>query len=131
MTLNASDLVAIQQLVSRYNQAVDAGDGTAFADVFTDDGALVTPLRTIAGHDELEAFPPTFATTVSAPRHITTNMVIEGDGDKATIKAYVQVFTLQGEPPRQSVSTCGRYEDSLVRADGEWRFTERIFSSDT
>jgi hypothetical protein len=40
------------------------------------------------------------------------------------------VFTLQGDPPRQGVSTCGRYEDSLVRVNGEWRFTERIFSSD-
>jgi uncharacterized protein (TIGR02246 family) len=130
VTLNASDLVAIQQLVSRYNQAVDSGDGAAFAGVFTDDGALVTPVRTIAGHEELEAFPPTFANTVSAPRHITTNMIIDGEGDKATIKAYVQVFTLQGDPPSQQVSTCGRYEDSLVRTNGEWRFTERIFSSD-
>ena len=40
MPLTADDRMAMADLIARYNRSVDAGDGEAFGDVFTDDATL-------------------------------------------------------------------------------------------
>jgi uncharacterized protein (TIGR02246 family) len=131
MALSMEDQLAIRQLVARYNHAIDSGDARAYADTFTDDGVLDAGDLVLSGRDALYAFADSFSATVWAPRHIASNLVIEGGGDRAELRAYVQLYGLDGEPPRQEVRASGIYTDTLVKEDGCWRFVRRTFVNDT
>jgi len=130
MGLTTDDLLEIQSLVSRYNHAVDSGQGAAFADTFTESGALLAGELVVEGREALEKFAATVPERNRAPRHIASNLMIDGDGERATLDAYVQMFTLVGDPPRQEIAVSGRYADKLVKADGHWRFVRRVFTRD-
>jgi uncharacterized protein (TIGR02246 family) len=130
MTISTEDHLAILQLVARYNHAIDGGDGEAFADAFTEDGVLDAGAFVLEGRDALRAFANSFPTTMRAPRHIATNPVIDGAGDRAELRAYVQLYALDGEPPAQQVRASGTYRDELVKKDGRWRFVRRSFVND-
>jgi len=130
MTLSAEDQLEIQGLVARYNHAVDSGDGGPFADTFADSGVLDAGGLRVEGREALEEFAGGLPKRFRSPRHITTNLLITGDGDHAELKAYVQMFTLAGDPARPELVTSGRYEDDLAKVDGRWVFVRRVFTSD-
>jgi uncharacterized protein (TIGR02246 family) len=130
MGLTIDDQLAIQQLAARYNHAIDSGDSAAFAGSFVDDGVLHAGDLLVEGHSALEQFGQTFHTSVRAPRHVATNLVIDGHGDEARLQAYVQMYALLGEPPRQQITASGKYDDTLVKVDGNWRFVRRTFTTD-
>jgi uncharacterized protein (TIGR02246 family) len=128
MPLPIEDIVAIQQLAARYNHAVDAGDGPAFAATFVEDGQLVgTP--TVTGRPALDAFAAQVPAMIPKPRHVATNLLVDGDGDYATLKAYLHVVASpEGASPTIVVS--GTYSDALRRENGEWLFVRREFIAD-
>ena len=130
MSLSAEDQLAIRDLAARYNHAIDGGDGVAYADTFVDDGALDAGELVLEGRAALQQFGSAFAGTVRAPRHIATSLVIDGDGDHAELRAYVQMFAMVGEPPHHEVTASGTYTDTLARVDGAWRFVRRTFTAD-
>ena len=130
MALTTADHIEIRDLVARYNHAVDSGDGDGYADTFIDTGVLEAGELLVEGRDALAAFAVGLPKSQRAPRHIASNLVVSGDGDHATVAAYVQMYTLVGDPPRQEVAASGRYADQLVRSDGRWLFVRRVFTSD-
>ncbi len=132
MPLTVEDRLEIADLVARYNHAVDGGDGDAFAATFTDDGALDAAGRVIEGRAALATFAKGLPGSVRVPRHIASNLVIDGDSEagRATLAAYVQMYALADDPPRQQVAASGVYDDQLVRVDGRWRFVRRVFTRD-
>jgi uncharacterized protein (TIGR02246 family) len=130
MGLTIDDQLAIQQLVARYNHAIDSGDSAAFAGAFVDDGVLDAGQLQVEGRTALEQFGQQFHTSARAPRHVATNLVIDGHGDKATLQAYVQMYALLGDPPRQEITASGKYTDTLAKVDGNWRFVRRTFTVD-
>jgi uncharacterized protein (TIGR02246 family) len=129
VSLPVQDIIAIQQLASRYNHAVDSGDGAGFAAAFVADGVLDSgtgdPLK---GSEALSAFAPVVASSMPGIRHVVANAVIDGEGDKATMKAYLLVL-VKGETGPVPMAT-GTYQDELIRQDGEWRFVHRLFTAD-
>jgi ketosteroid isomerase-like protein len=131
VSLTTEDLLEIQGLAARYNHAIDSGDADAFIATFVESGVLDAGVLTVEGHSALKEFAGNFANSTRAPRHVATNLVIEGDGDKATLKAYVQMFALTGEPPKQSITAAGKYNDTLVKEDGRWKFVRRTFTADS
>jgi ketosteroid isomerase-like protein len=128
--LTVDDQLAIQQLVARYSHAIDGGDGVAYAGTFVEDGVLDAGALQVEGSHALEQFATEFPNSVRSPRHVATNLVIDGTGDGATCKAYVQLFAMVGEPPRHQVTAAGVYDDTLSKADGTWRFVRRTFIPD-
>jgi ketosteroid isomerase-like protein len=130
MGLTVEDQLAIQQLAARYSHAIDSGDGPAYADTFVAAGILDAGALQVEGSRALEQFADHFSNSVRAPRHVATNLVIDGTGDQATMKAYVQLFAMIGEPPRHQVTASGTYVDTLTKADGSWRFIRRTFNAD-
>ena len=122
---------AIENLLYSYADAIDAGDYEAIGELFAhgcialEDG---TPIATgAAGVTALYA-----ATTRKYPdgtprtHHVTTNPLIElgEDGTTAVCRSRFTVFQ-QTEVVALQPIIAGHYTDSFVRADGEWRFTER------
>jgi ketosteroid isomerase-like protein len=129
MALTVEDVLAIQQLAAVYNHTVDAGDGAGFAATFVADGKLITNTE-IVGRAALTEFAPTVPQNIPRPRHIITNLVIEGSGDAATLSAYLQIYghLVDGAPPQ--IVTSGVYTDTLRREGGSWLFVERHFVAD-
>jgi uncharacterized protein (TIGR02246 family) len=134
MGLTTEDVLEIQGLAARYNHAIDSGDADGYMAVFSKDGSMTAGPLVLEGHDALGAFAKNFSGSVRQPRHVATNLVIDGDGDKATLKAYVQMYVLsgdEGEPAQQTLVTSGKYDDELAKQNGSWKFTRRVFTADS
>ncbi|WBL36928.1 nuclear transport factor 2 family protein [Tepidiforma flava] len=131
MPLSVDDQLAIQQLYARYNHAIDAGDGAAWAACFTPDGTFSSATGTFTGRDQLQGFGTAFATRMKA-RHWTNNLVLEGDGDAATGSCYLMLLRLTpGEQPPASILVTAIYRDELRRTADGWKFASRTVVGDS
>jgi hypothetical protein len=129
MPLSAVDVIAIEQLYAVYNFAVDQGDGKGFAECFTADGVFDMGTTRLEGPDALTEFANGVPSAVPGGRHIATNMLIDGDRDLATGRAYLMLVATGTSPI--SIILTGQYDDHLVRLADGWRFAERRFTADT
>jgi ketosteroid isomerase-like protein len=134
MSLTTEDILEIQGLAARYNHAIDSGDAEGYIATFSEKGTMTAGPLVLEGHDALGQFAKSFSSSVREPRHVATNLVIDGDGDKATLKAYVQMYILagdEGEPAKQTLMTSGKYDDVLAKENGSWKFVRRVFTADS
>ena len=131
MALSVEDQLAIQQLYAKYNHAIDSGNGAGWAATFADDGVFSSATGTFTGSEQLSGFASAFPARLKA-RHWINNLVVEGDGPKATGSCYLVLYRLTpGEQPPASVLTTAIYNDELAKApDGQWRFTKRTVTGD-
>lgn len=122
---DVDDIEAIKQLVARYNLAFDYGDVDAYLATWTEDGLFhrSNALRSYQGHEALRELITTFPVQ---GRHVSTNFVIDVDGDRATASSYLLYLSADGYQPVMF----GVYADELVRADGGWRFSARRLKVD-
>lgn len=131
MPLSAADRLAILELLARYAHAIDSGDGEAYADCFTADGAI--ELRRagllVRGRDALARFAREDAARSGPARHLSNSPVIEsvaGDPDRARMRVYL-LRLYRDRPPddRRGLGPAGCYRDALRRSGGRWRFERR------
>lgn len=129
----AADQLAIQELVTRYNRAVDRGNVETWVSCFVPDGAFQGVLGRQEGHDELRAFASELATGPGGEafrpmRHWTTNFVIGHDAGPDTARMRADHILFRQTAEAGVPLLMGVYRDRLVRgADGAWRFAERVF----
>ncbi|MBV8084296.1 MAG: nuclear transport factor 2 family protein [Chloroflexi bacterium] len=124
MPLTADDERQIRTLISRYCWAVDMADGDAYAATFAPDGIFERSSgRVVQGREQLRDIPGTLSGEPGARQHWVTNLVLEGDGERAAGKAYVMVFRLENGQLVHTLS--GSYDDELVKLDGQWLFSRR------
>jgi uncharacterized protein (TIGR02246 family) len=129
MTIDMADRVQIEDLVARYNKAIDTGDAEAWAATFTKDGEFHGIVGDFFGVDELTAFVRAYASEeqfaeFASAQHWVTNIVVEGDGDRAEMFAHLMMVAPQTDGGR--ILLVGRYEDTLRKVDGHWLFAKRI-----
>ncbi len=128
-TLSTADRLAIQELIARYNWAVDLSHGDDFAETFTPDGVFDSPTVQLHGRDELRRFASGEGRPPRKPedrgQHWLTNIIVEGDGERATLKAYL--CYQRRDDDQVKTTTMGFYQDDLVRLDGRWLFACRRF----
>jgi 3-phenylpropionate/cinnamic acid dioxygenase small subunit len=124
---------AIRNLLGRYCELMDAAEWDALGDLFAG-ATLVGP----AGEAVAEG-----AAAVAAlyergtklhdgsprTRHVTSNSIIEVDGETATARSVYLVFQSADGFPLQPIIT-GRYEDAFQCESGRWRFARRQFFVD-
>ena len=130
MALSTEDRLAILDLIARYNHALDAGDKEAYAATWAEDGVFeLGAQETVRGRaairDRFANAPPEGVRI----RHWTANPVIEGDGDRATLRLYV--MTLRIDAHGRQVGFSGLYDDRLERVNGAWKFTHRRLIPDS
>ena len=123
---------AIEQLLYRYAESIDAGDYDAIGELFIKGEILtVNDDEVIKGKEAVTALYK--KTTRLYPddgtpktRHITSNPIIQVDeqGDKATCRSYFTVLQATAKLPLQ-VIIAGRYHDLFVREKGQWFFSSR------
>jgi hypothetical protein len=130
MPLGALDKLEIQELAARYNRAVDSRRPDEWADTFTEDGVFVSMrVGTHSGRAALVKFASDFWTEPDcAPwrggQHWAANMIIEGDGDHATLFCYHIMFMPRDGDHVESVIMAA-HDDELVRTAQGWRFKVR------
>ncbi len=130
MALSIEDQLAIQQLVARYNHAIDSGDAAAYADTFTDDGVLDAGDLVLCWMRGALCLRRRLSPYRSGPAPHRQQRGHRWGRRPGQLRAYVQLFGLAGEPPRQEVRASGIYTDTLVKEDGRWRFVRRTFVND-
>lgn len=118
-----SDIVAIDQLLARYNQCIDYGNPDGFAACFTAEGVLDIPGMPAEGTDALREFCAGVPMMMPGLRHWTSNHQIDVSGDTAT--AYVHLLMVVVGAEGTTILGHGRYTDQLVRTSDGWRYARR------
>jgi uncharacterized protein (TIGR02246 family) len=131
MPLSADDQLAIMKLLADYNHAIDSGDADAWADTFSSDAVFNSGFEEVTGRDSLVAFAAATHEMLPGGRHHLANISIDGSGDDATVRCYLQMWNTQGGAGSTSLVISGNYDDSLHKEDGRWRFTSRSMTPDT
>jgi hypothetical protein len=130
--------VAIANLVATYAERVDLGDFGGVGSLFADAAfRAVLPDGSIASSEGAEAVEATMRSMVltydgvPATKHVTTNLIIEVDGDERTAgcRSYFTVFQQCPDLPLQPI-IAGRYHDRFKVVDGVWRFADRLVFTD-
>jgi 3-phenylpropionate/cinnamic acid dioxygenase small subunit len=128
--LTVADRVAIQETLHRYSHCLDGGRWEEFAALFTDDCTLdlTQTLGLFEGAAGIRQFSDTMRSLDLFMRHLVTNIVIAGDGERVRVAAYVIAITgMRGSAPRQST---GVYDDELVKRGGRWLLQRRRLALD-
>ena len=132
MSASWEDKLAIEELISTYNQSLDSGDYQTWLACWADDaifdglGKLLTGIGPIRGF--AEGYDAGYRLRIPALKHYTVNTLSKIDGDRATSSSYLQL-TSMGPKGGQIIFTA-RYEDDLKRIDGRWRFARRKLHQD-
>ena len=140
-----SDELAVQQVLARYVRAHDRRDGAAMAALFTPEARVTifynnNPdgepelIGEIAGREAIGQ-AVTHMMKPHPPRgwshNATDGLLIDIDGDRATVDAQCMVFSILGDAkpasgwPAGATGTItpiesGYYNQKLVRMDGQW-----------
>jgi uncharacterized protein (TIGR02246 family) len=114
----------IRELLARYCFALDADRFEEMAALFTPDGVWETAFGTGTGRDGIVAQARSIASGERPRRaHLTTNIVIDLDGDSATARSNWVV--IMNTPNGPAIGSGGAYADRLVKLDGRWFFKHR------
>ncbi|MET8169028.1 nuclear transport factor 2 family protein (plasmid) [Streptomyces sp. NBC_00080] len=121
----ASVAAGVEAAVAAYAQALDAGRNDDIAELFVPDGvAEIAGVATFEGRDAIREGYAAFAPT-QPQLHLTANTVVTSfTGDEAT--AVSNLAFLQRGESGWAVQLVGRYDDTLRRVDGTWRFSRRV-----
>jgi hypothetical protein len=126
------DREEIERLLMEYGVTLDNRDFTAYSQLFATDGIWSGSIGTIRGQAAIKAAMEKAFDTATAPTgdgsfHLLTNPIIDVQGDHATaISKWTFVHLVDKKPV---IALAGRYDDSLIRQNGRWRFERRVASS--
>ena len=123
---------AIENLLYRYAERIDAGDFAGVGELFSR-GRILDPAGRVIGTGaaEVEAIyvrsTRRYADGTPGTQHLTTNVILEfaDDGRSARARSRFTVMQALEDFPLQCIIT-GHYEDRFARDDGGgWHFVER------
>ncbi len=117
------DIHAIEQLMIRYAERIDANDPEGAAACYTEDG-IGNYWNVCNGRQEIAACLGKILNRFTSTSHHLSNSIIKLDGDNATAMSYVYAFHTMVDT-REPMHFWGRWVDRLKRTDEGWRLAER------
>jgi len=125
MADDSDDKNAIREVLAKYCFRLDADQFEDMAALFTEDGTWDTAFGKGTGRAGIVAQARSIATGSPRPRraHLTTNIVIELNGDTATVQSNWAVVQNSDAGPK--ISSAGAYADQMVKQGGRWYFRYR------
>ena len=125
-TGSLEDRIAIRELNETYADAGFRGDVDQWLGCFAEDCVWITEFGEMRGKAQLRGMWDQIWQTMGALGFFTVLGSIEVAGDTARTRAYVREIFLAKDGALQKL--VGRYDDELVRVNGEWRFARRDYS---
>src|ERR1700740_2915951 len=135
----ASDRLAIRELVEAYAHCADRRDAKSQMSLFTKDTHFVVYMNAKDPKPSQELHsrqgsPPLFSdlNKYAATMHfVGQSTILTLTADRGTGEAYCQAhhLTVEGEK-RQLMIAALRYYDTFVKVDGSWLFAERLLYVD-
>ena len=128
--INTSDRITIQELIAKYNLAIDNKNLNEWINTWTDDGVWTTTFGEAKGKTELNNMIDQVTNEfASGKRHFSTNIMIEdAQNNMASAKSYLTVIEAKKTP---EVVASGTYSDILKKNNnGEWKFVQRKLDID-
>lgn len=125
------DLEEIRTVLTNYGRFLDARDFSAYSHLFAKDGEWIGGLGKVQGPAAIQAFMEKSIGTANRGHnyHLLSNFEIEVHGDTATAWSR-WAFVVPGPDKKPVIAQGGRYDDTLVRENGRWRFKRRTASTD-
>ena len=125
------DTEAIRHILLDYGRFLDARDFASYSNLFSRDGEWVGGFGTAKGPAAIETF---MEKNLPGPNrghtfHLLTNFEIEVHGDTATAWSRWSFVTGNADK-KPRIAQAGRYEDTLIRENGRWKFSRRVAASD-
>jgi 3-phenylpropionate/cinnamic acid dioxygenase small subunit len=123
------DQKAIERLLLDYGRTLDNRDFAAYSQLFATNGEWKGALGSYKGPEAIRTAMEKIFTDAAAdiPKgknfHVMSNFIIDIQGDRATAKSTFIFYKMDGNKPLAEVA--GRYEDTLVREKGAWKFLQR------
>jgi len=129
-TITIEDKINIQELIAKYNVALDNKNIDEWTNTWTDDGVWSTPFGEAKGKTELKNMINQVTNEfASGKRHLSTNVIIEdAPNNMTTAKSYLIVTEAKKNP---EVVASGAYIDTLKKdANSKWKFVQRRLEID-
>jgi len=133
MGLPAEDEIAIIRLINRYAHTTTGCDPEAMASLFTEDGVWERKEAAagtkydekvrIVGRENIREFAAANLKTASRELYLSSNSVVDGEGNTATARSMIVILNLKDTPA--SVYIVGTFEDELRKGPDGWKFTYR------
>ena len=128
--LNLEDKITIQELITKYNLAIDNKRLDEWINTWTDDGIWTTTFGEAKGKSELKSMINQITNEfASGKRHFSTNIIIEEtQNNMASANSYLTVIEAYKSP---QVVASGTYSHILKKNNtGEWKFFQRKLDID-
>jgi len=126
------DMEEIRTLLLDYGRTLDARDLRAYSELFTKDGEWIGGFGSVKGRAELLAFMQKnvgAAPNTGKTYHLLTNFNILVNGNTATATSRWS-YVIGNAEKKPVLEHSGRYEDTLVREGGHWKFQKRVVLND-
>ncbi len=120
------DTEAIRTVLLNYGRYLDARDFASYARLFAKDGEWIGGFGTVKGPAAIQEF---MEKNLPGPNrgntyHILSNFIIDVHGDTATAWSR-WTFLVPSADNKPQPAQGGRYQDTLVRENGQWKFQRR------
>ena len=129
--ISTEDKIVIQELITRYNLAIDNKDIDEWSNTWTDDGIWTTTFGEAKGKTELKNMANQITEEfANGKRHVSTNIRIDDASTNNTANAKSYLTVIEAQNPPEVVAT-GVYSDTLKKdRSGKWKFFQRKLDID-
>jgi hypothetical protein len=123
-----ADQEQIAEVLIRYATGIDSKNWPLLRSCWTDEIDVdYQQLGRFTSADALTDVMRQLHENMGPTYHRMSNFVIAVDGDRATVRSYVQaVLMLQPDDSTNWVDALGHYDDVFVRTADGWRISERV-----
>lgn len=128
------DKEAIGDVLVAYGRALDSRDFKAYGSLFAKDGTWSGGMGSAQTPEGIQkmvegGFAKMSPELYTDSNHVMTSMDIEVSGD--TAKAWSRwLWVIKAADGKPRLERGGRYEDTLVREDGKWKFKTRATTTE-
>jgi ketosteroid isomerase-like protein len=129
--ISVDDKIVIQELITKYNLAIDNKNIDEWTNTWTDDGIWTTTFGEAKGKTELKnMFNQIINEFAGGKRHVSTNIIIEDASTNNMINAKSYLTVIEAQKTPEVVAT-GVYSDTLKKdGSGKWKFFQRKLDID-